>query len=69
MVDEAGFAALASGFWVHIIRQLEAGDLETRWWLDTGDEPTGFVWWCDVSGKDAAAWRERLCAVWRLRDG
>jgi hypothetical protein len=68
MVEDEGFNRLASGFWVHVIRQLQAGDHETRLWLDTGDEPTGFVWWCDVSGKGAAGWRERLCQVWETRE-
>lgn len=69
MVEESGFALLASAFWLHIIRALQEGDLETRWWLDTGYEVSGFRWWCDVSGKEPAYWRERLCRVWGLRNG
>jgi hypothetical protein len=68
MVEESGFAALASAFWCHIIRTLQEGDHETRLWLDTGDEVSGFRWWCDVSGKNPEYWRERLCRVWEVRD-
>lgn len=57
MVD---VAALCSAFWVHIIIALQQGDEETRLWLDTGEEPTGFLWWCDVSNKEASFWRTRL---------
>lgn len=57
--------ALCSAFWVHIIHCLQEGDEETRAWLDTGEEVTGFIWWCDISGKeDAQHWRTQMLRVW-----
>jgi hypothetical protein len=55
---------LAEAFWEHIIRVLIAGDVETRLWLDTGEEVGGFLWWCDVGDKDAGHWRARCLRVW-----
>lgn len=56
--------ALCSAFWIHIIICLQKGDEETRLWLDTGEEPLGFLWWCDVSNKEPQSWRKRLLPVY-----
>lgn len=53
-----------SAFWLHIINRLKAGDVETRLWLDTRGEVGGFEFWCDMSGKDIAWWRQRLMRAW-----
>ena len=64
MMDEGGVQALVSGFWMHIIECLQQGDEETRLWLDTGEETAGFLWWCQLTDKDPAHWRDRLLRVW-----
>lgn len=56
--------ALAAAYWDHIAECLLAGDMETRVWLDTGGEPTGFLWWCDVSGDNPSRLRTLLLRVW-----
>lgn len=63
-----GEEALASAFWVHIINALRGGDEETRLWLDTGEEVSGFLWWCDVSDKDSGYWRAQMLRVWSTRE-
>lgn len=56
--------ALSFEFWKLVIEDLQAGDEETRLWLDTGREPTGFLWWAEVTEKDAAKWRLMLVRLY-----
>lgn len=58
---------LSLAFWLAVMEDLLGGDLMARLWLDTGEEPTGFLWWCVVTEKDSKAWRAALLRLWKLR--
>lgn len=57
--------ALSFAFWEAIINDLKAKDEETRLWLDTGKEPTGFLWWCEVTDKNPPRWRNDLVRLYQ----
>ena len=58
---------LSQAFWVSLMEDLVGGELEAYLWLYTGEEPMGFLWWCEVTGKDKETWHAALLALWRLR--
>lgn len=64
---EARLEALSLAFWLEVMADLAEGDEEVRLWLDTGMEQTGFLWWCEVTNKQAQEWRTSLLGLWALR--
>lgn len=59
--------ALSFAFWLAVMDDLVNDDEDTRLWLDTGREPMGFLWWCEVTGKQEGDWRKTLLLLWGLR--
>lgn len=58
---------LSLAFWLAVMEDLVGGDLMTYLWLYTQDEPMGFLWWCEATGKDSKAWQAMLLRLWQLR--
>ena len=58
---------LSYAFWLEVMEDLLRGDLMTYLWLYTEDQPTGFRWWAEITGKDADSWFGYLRKLWDLR--
>lgn len=61
--------ALALAFWGAVMEDLlEEDATDVLLWLHTGRELAGFLWWCDVTGKERPEeWREYLLRLPALR--
>lgn len=58
---------LSFAFWSEVMEDLLHGDLMTYCWLYTGDKPTDFEWWAEITGKEPGGWRTLLTRLWDLR--
>lgn len=58
---------LSLAFWNKLMEDLVEGNEEARLWLDTGADVGGFLYWCDMTAKDAPRWRAMLLRLWEMR--
>lgn len=58
---------LSRAFWLAVMEDLAKGELRCRLWLDTDEQTAGFLWWCEITSKDAKTWRALLMRVWAAR--
>ena len=58
---------LSYAFWLEVAEDLLRGDLLTYLWLWTGNEPCDFLWWCEITDKEATGWKGMLLRLWDLR--